>query len=195
MPRLHTANDMNSKRSVMKRKCVRFDAEVTVRFVPSLLALHEKKKMKALYYNVRDYDNFNQQDTKLIRKMEATTNSLETSSKCCTRGLEGRTLQGRWCRSGILRTNCQLAVLEEQMVQRETGDYDPELIANVYHPFSIRAAQKARDLAKLDALFVVNTAKAEQVPRKSTTFLRRIPSFSLTAFRSSHIVMSAGRAA
>jgi hypothetical protein len=149
---------------ISPKKSLSFDPAVTFREVSRLA--NSSNEMKSLYYCKRDYQNFKQNDKKMINLMETSRFPVDSCMKC-TRGLEGKTMEGK-CKKAFLRVESQIAVLTEQMLQQEEGEYDPEMIARVYKDFTREATEEAQDLAKSDAEYVRENVIDDGKPAKSS---------------------------
>jgi hypothetical protein len=132
------------------KKSLRFDPIVTVLEVSRLA--NSSNEMKSLYYCKRDYQSFKENDEKLINLMETSRFPVDSCIEC-TRGLEGRTMEGK-CKKAFLRVESQVSVLTEQWHQQKEGACDPVMIAAMYKDFTREATEEAKDRANSDAEYV-----------------------------------------
>ena len=167
----------------MVSKTVRFHASVAVREVPRLA--NNQSDMRSLYYSKKDYENFKLQDKKIIKLMDESPFQVDTAFRC-TRGLERRTIDGRR-RKDFLRYESVMAVLSEQFVQNEIGEYNEDYLAGEYSEFSRPASLEAQDRANFDAVFAYKyvkepcVAKSGLPSRLSKVFTLRQPSLRRVA--------------
>jgi hypothetical protein len=130
-------------------KKVSFASDKTIAVEPTLPRLNYDE-LFAAYYTREEYESFRDEIDALVRSHQRTVKNKDERGKLCFRGLEGRTHQGAR-RKVANRNRAKNAVLQEQTRQKQTQDFDPEMLAEIYKGFCLTSVSQAHRIAEADA--------------------------------------------
>jgi hypothetical protein len=116
-------------------------------------------KPETLWFQKEEYQHIQETLYQIVKHTDNKKSKDPKDKKLCTRGLESL-LKDNKDHMLESRMEAKLSVLEEQRMQRSSGQHDGEILADIYKFHAIDSSAQAAERAEQDAVDAANYTKA-----------------------------------